>query len=426
MKYLLCFLLLLGTVLAEKKPNFIIIMADDLGYGDLGSYGNKEIKTPHLDRLAKEGMRFTDFHSNGAVCSPTRAALLTGLYQHRTGISGVVTAKSHRHIGLSPKEKTFAEYFKELGYSTGIFGKWHVGYETKFNPVEQGFDEYIGFISGNIDFYSHIDQEGYEDWWNGKTQFKEEGYVTDLISKHSINFIKKHQDKPFLLYIPHEAPHYPIQGRNSKAERVAGKKAKKPHGKEKDKKKVYKEMIEILDQSIGDLLATLTELKLEQNTFIIFLSDNGATKYGSNSPLKGAKASVYEGGHRIPAIAYQPSLIQAGQVNDSQVMTMDILPTLLDLAGAQVPEKIDGVSFKSTLLKGETAVQRELFWEHKGHLAMRSKNWKLVMTAPKMKAELYDLSSDIGETTNLASQHPELVKELSDKVKNWLQEVTPK
>ena len=178
----------------NNSPNIIIIMADDLGYGDLSIYGNKKIQTPNIDMLGNDGLLFTDFHSNGTVCSPTRAALLTGKYQQRVGVKGVITAKNHRHVGLSLKEKTFAEIAKQVGYQTAIFGKWHLGYEPKFNPTQQGFDEYIGFVSGNVDYHSHIDQEGYEDWWFGSELKKEQGYSTDLINEHAVDFIKRNKD----------------------------------------------------------------------------------------------------------------------------------------------------------------------------------------------------------------------------------------
>ena len=217
MKYIIFFFVLFFfSCSSNDKPNIILIVADDLGYGDLSIFGNKYISTPNIDKLGKEGIIFTDFHSNGSVCSPTRAALLTGKYQQRVGVSGVITAKNHRDKGLSTNEITFANIANEAGYKTGIFGKWHLGYDSKFNPVYQGFDEFVGFVSGNIDYHSHIDQEGYTDWWFDNRLNEEVGYSTDLITKHSVDFIKKNKDENFLLYIAHESPHYPFQGRNSK------------------------------------------------------------------------------------------------------------------------------------------------------------------------------------------------------------------
>ena len=271
-----------------EKPNFIVIVADDLGYGDLGVYGNKNVNTPNIDRLAKEGILFTDFHSNGAVCSPTRAALLMGNYQQRSGVTGVITAKSHRDFGLSTEQKTFAEALKEAGYATGMFGKWHLGYQPEFNPVNQGFDEFIGFVSGNIDYHSHVDQEGHADWWFGQKLKKDKGYVTDLISQYSVDFVRRHQDKNFLLYIPHEAPHYPIQDRNSKPDRVPGERPAKSLVKGSEPThEVYANMIEIMDESIGDLVKTLKELELDKKTIILFLSDNGGANLARKLPLRG-------------------------------------------------------------------------------------------------------------------------------------------
>ncbi|MHC4518058.1 MAG: sulfatase-like hydrolase/transferase, partial [Planctomycetota bacterium] len=193
----------------DERPNIILIMADDLGYGDIGCYGGW-IQTPNIDALAKGGMRFTDYHSNGAVCSPTRAALLTGRYQQRCGIDAVVTAKGPaRETGMAQKEITFAEVLKQRGYVTGLFGKWHVGYRVQFNPTKQGFDEFIGYVSGNVDYHTHIDQANITDWWKGPKKAPEEGYVTDLVTKHAVDFLHRHKDEPFCLYLPHEAPHYP-------------------------------------------------------------------------------------------------------------------------------------------------------------------------------------------------------------------------
>jgi arylsulfatase A-like enzyme len=417
------------SAFAVEKPNVIIIMADDLGYGDLGCYGNTKVKTPNLDQMATEGIRFTDFHSNGPVCSPTRAALLTGKYQQRVDIAGVVTAKKHRHHGLKPAEKTFAETMKENGYTTGIFGKWHLGYDKKFNPIEQGFDEYIGFVSGNVDYHSHVDQEGYEDWWNGTTLQKEKGYTTDLITKHSVNFIKKHKDKPFVLYIPHEAPHYPIQGRESKPERTIGKKVKNPHGKAKNKVEVYREMIEVMDEGIGEIITTLKSLKLDKKTLVLFLSDNGGTiKYAcaENGGLRDGKGSVFEGGHRVPAIAWWPDTIKSSQTSSALLTTMDIYPTIVDLADGKSPQDLDGISFRNHLLTAEKVPSRDIFWEFKEKFAARSGSWKLVKETPDSKPLLFNLSNDLGEKKNLAPKHPELTSELTKKIEKWYEDVSKK
>ena len=406
----------------NNSPNIIIIMADDLGYGDLSIYGNKKIQTPNIDMLGNDGLLFTDFHSNGTVCSPTRAALLTGKYQQRVGVKGVITAKNHRHVGLSLKEKTFAEIAKQVGYQTAIFGKWHLGYEPKFNPTQQGFDEYIGFVSGNVDYHSHIDQEGYEDWWFGSELKKEQGYSTDLINEHAVDFIKRNKDQRFLLYIAHEAPHYPIQGRLSPPERGINRvngKGSNAFSSEKSKSIIYKEMIEVMDEGIGKVIETLSELNLDKKTIVFFFSDNGGTKLSNNGELRAGKGSVYEGGHRVSALVWAPKLIKAGRVSDQQIMTMDIFPTVANLIGAVPDQEIDGISFKNHLLNGEKIEDRSLFWEYNNNLAMRKGKWKIVIGRKNKIPELFNLEKDLGETLDIAEQNPRLVKEMMTELEAW-------
>tara|TARA_A100001015_G_scaffold75281_1_gene83513 strand:- start:908 stop:2221 length:1314 start_codon:yes stop_codon:yes gene_type:complete len=408
----------------QERPNIIIIMADDLGYGDLSIYGNKKIQTPSIDRLGNEGILMTDFHSNGSVCSPTRAALITGKYQQRVGISGVITAKSHRDKGLSLAEKTFAESAKKAGYKTGIFGKWHLGYDPKFNPIYQGFDEYIGFVSGNVDYHSHVDQEGFEDWWKGSELKIEEGYSTDLISKHAVDFIERNKDESFLLYIAHEAPHYPIQGRKSKATRKVGGDFS-PVNKGQNKAELYKEMIEVMDEGIGHVLQTLEKLELDKKTVVFFFSDNGGTKSGSNGSLKGFKGSVWEGGHRVAAMVWSPELIAAGQISNQTLMTMDVYPTIADLIGLEIPKGLDGISFKDHLLSGKKMTERLLFWEFNSSVAIRKNQLKLVINRKEKLPQLFNLEEDIGENNDLANEHPEMVEEMIKQIKIWQKEVAP-
>ncbi|TKG94104.1 sulfatase [Puteibacter caeruleilacunae] len=413
-----------GNAFAKKNnPNIVIIMADDLGYADLSCYGSKKINTPNIDRLAAEGVKFSDFHSNGAVCSPTRAALLTGKYQQRTGITGVVTAASHRDVGLDLAEVTFADMMKQAGYVTGMFGKWHVGYPEKYNPVYQGFDEYIGYVSGNVDYHAHIDQEGYEDWWKQNKLQKETGYSTDLISKHAVDFIKRHKDEPFLLYIPHESPHGPMQGRNTPAFREIGKKKVDVKRSREENLVILKEMIEVMDEGIGNVMRTLEDLNLDDNTLIFFCSDNGGAKYADNTPLRAGKGSAYEGGHRVAGIFKWKGKIKPS-TTDNTALTMDVLPTIADIIGVDAPKGIDGVSLKNLLFKGKDLNDRDLFWQMNNKMAMRSGNWKLVYYPNDKKAELYDLGSDIGEKNNLAEKQPQRTKEMTEKLQAWYKEVT--
>ena len=405
----------------NDKPNIILIVADDLGYGDLSIFGNKNILTPNIDKLGEEGVVYTDFHSNGSVCSPTRAALLTGKYQQRVGVSGVITAKNHRDKGLSTDEITFANIAKESGYKTGIFGKWHLGYDPKYNPINQGFDEFVGFVSGNVDYHSHIDQEGYKDWWFDNKLNEEVGYSTDLISKHSIDFIKKNKDENFLLYIAHESPHYPFQGRNSEKVREIGKDF--IWSLPKNKNEIYKEMIEVMDEGIGKVINLLYELNIYKKTIIFFFSDNGGTRNGNNGPFRGYKGSLYEGGHRVASMVWSPSIIKNGIQSDETFMTIDILPTISDFIGGNINHKIDGISMKKHMTFSEEINDRILFWEYNSNYAVRKNNWKLLKLNKNNKIELYDLSNDLQEKNNVSALHPELVKELINEIEKWKKDI---
>lgn len=408
---------------AAVKPNIIIILADDLGYADISCYGSERFHTPALDGMAKDGMRFTDFHSNGAVCSPTRAALLTGRYQQRSGVEGVVTAARHRHTGLGLKELTFAEVMKAAGYRTSMIGKWHIGYKPELNPVHQGFDEFVGYVSGNVDYQIHIDQTGAEDWWTRDKLAPEEGYSTDLITKHAVDFVKSNKDKPFLLYIAHESPHFPYQGRKTPPRYEPG--VGRDRNKDPYDIPVYKEMIEVMDEGIGKVRQAVIDAGIEKNTFIFFFSDNGPAGPGSAAPLRGRKGQVYEGGHRVPAIACWPGSIAAGTVSDVPGMGMDLFPTMAALGGAKIPEGhiLDGVSLAEYLKGGESPAARDLFWVHGKGKAMRRGEYKLV-TIEKSSPELYKLKKGVGEEENLAKKEPEKVKELHEALKAWYRNMT--
>jgi arylsulfatase A-like enzyme len=396
-------------------------MADDLGYGDVGCYGNTYIRTPNIDALAAGGMRLTDYHSNGAVCSPTRAALLTGRYQQRCGINGVVTAKKHRETGMPLSEITFAEVLKQKDYATGLFGKWHVGYPAEFNPIKQGFDEFVGFVSGNVDYQSHVDQEGYADWWNGEKLEDEDGYTTDLITKYGERFIEKHHAKPFCLYLAHEAPHYPYQGPGDGPERKVGD-AHAFKGRT-DKKAAYKEMIEAMDAGVGKIVEKVRQAGIEKNTLIFFCSDNGPAGPGSAGGLRGKKGTLWEGGHRVPAIAYWPGKIKAGSESDETIMGMDMLPTMAAMAGAEVPKQAeaDGIDVSSVMLNNAKLKPRTLFWQHKDQKAVRQGKWKLVVG--KNKAHLFDLASDLAEKNDLAKTEKAVTAKMVKLLDRWQTEV---
>ena len=419
---------------ARPRPNIVVIMADDLGYGDLSSYDGW-IETPALDAMASEGVRFTDFHSSGAVCSPTRAGLLTGRYQQRAGIPNVIYANPawNRHHGLQPRETTIAELLGAEGYATGIVGKWHLGYRVQTNPRRHGFDVFHGYVSGNVDYFSHVDGFGNHDWWDGESNREEPGYVTHLINDHAVAFMEEQAtaDRPFFLYVAHEAPHFPYQGPDDAGFRVVGERI--PETREPEQvRRAYREMVEEMDAGIGAILDTLRRLELAGRTFVFFLSDNGATAAGSNGPLRGFKTSLWEGGHRVPAIAWWPGVIGAAATTGAVMTSIDLAATVLDVADVLLPQDrpLDGVSLLPHLLGGAAPDDRPLFWAYQQarrpveQLAMRHGPWKLIVNGPDgPEVALYDLDEDPGETTNLAADEPERVAAMGDALDDWRFEV---
>jgi arylsulfatase A len=431
---------------ADDRPNLIVIMVDDMGYGDAACYGGTAYPTPNLDRLAREGMKFTDYHSSGPVCSPTRAGLLTGRYQQRAGVAGVIYApfKKNRHHGLQMKEITFAEVLRGVGYRTGMFGKWHLGYEEQYNPVHQGFEEYVGYVSGNVDFHRHIDGAGVFDWWHQNKKTRESGYTTHLITKHAVDFIKANREEPFCLYIAHEAPHDPYQGPNDPPVRNEGEtQLIYNHREPQHAARAYREMMIEMDKGVGEVLDMLEQLDLTKNTFVMFFSDNGATGPGSCAGLYGMKGTLWEGGHRVPSIARWPGRIKAGSETDQLAITIDVMPTLLDLAGVELPGKnrFDGMSLAPLLFGKAKPKPRQLFWQYGNARSMRDGDWKLVIDGGKPgkkdlpnidwnrpqdgreKLALFDLGKSPKETHNLADNYPRRVAAMKKALAAWESEV---
>lgn len=408
---------------SAKKPNIVLIMADDLGYGSLGCYGNMEVKTPNLDRLAAGGMRFTDFHSNGALCSPTRAALMTGRYQQRCvevpdeELSPVFREQRKANPvqrwawGISTNEVTLPALLRQAGYRTALIGKWHLGYDAKFHPMNYGFDEFRGFVGGNIDNHTHVAGYGTKelDWWNGRKIENEEGYSTDLLTKYATDFIARNKDTPFFLYLAHGAIHTPLQGRE--------------RSKKKSQVELYKEVIGVLDESVDAVMKELRDNHLETNTLVIFSSDNGPAAprdFAANANLRGKKDTLHEGGHRVPFIASWPGTIPSGATCDEMLITMDLLPTFANLAGARIPADriFDGMDVMPILKGGPSAVQRDLHWQSGDDWAARSGSWKL-MGAGNKPVSLVNLQKDISEAGNLLEREPARADELMKAHEQW-------
>ncbi len=412
---------------AASKPNFVIIVADDMGYGDSSAYDGW-IDTPNMERMAREGLKFTDFHSSGVVCSPTRAGLMTGRYQQRAGIPGVVNADpavSAHYLGLQTSEITFAELLRDTGYRTAIFGKWHVGYHKRYNPLHHGFERFRGFVSGNIDYISHYDRMGTYDWWEGLDHVQEDGYLTHLLNKHSLQFIHEHKDQPFCLYVPHGAVHTPIQAPDSAPGRGPDAGRRKDRSKpQRNQQDTVKLIMKALDDNIGAILDAVDRAGIAEKTLVLFFSDNGGARHMRNDPLRGGKGSVWEGGHRVPTIAWWPGRINPSTVSDDLCISLDVMPTLLDLAGVSVPKahKLDGISLAPLLLEGRSLGQRQLFWNG---AAMRDGPWKLITKAKGIAKgpALFNLADDIGEQKDLADQHPDRVERMLAAIEAWKRDV---
>jgi arylsulfatase A-like enzyme len=424
-----------------KKPNFIVIYCDDLGYGDLGCYGSDTVATPHLDRLAAGGIRFTNWYSNSPVCSPSRASLLTGRYPARTGIEGILGGKRGTS-GLPGDEMTIAKALKGAGYSTAMFGKWHLGTASDNTPNAHGFDEFFGFLAGCVDYYSHIFYWGMEKgvnpvhdlWHNDKEVWSDGSYLTELLTSKTIEYIEQQHDEPFFLYLSYNAPHYPMHAPEMYMKRFEHL----PWDRQ-----VMAAMIAAVDDGVGSIVDALKRQGLDDNTLIFFSSDNGPSSEtrnwldgtedyyygGSKGVFRGYKSSLFDGGIREPAILYGPSIVQRSEVAaDHPYMMADIFPTFLALAGAELPEGqiIDGRDLSGMLHGQESGPSRLLFWEYKGQLAVRDGKWKLVLNgridnarAVEDTVHLSDLSQDRGERTNLAEQYPDITSRLTDEVVEW-------
>ncbi len=438
------------TLTESEKPNIIFILADDLGYGDLGGYFGGEAHTPHINQLAREGMLFTDFHSNGPMCSPTRAALMTGRYPHRLGIEEALpTDWSDEGIGSeeNKQEKTIAQYLSEVGYDTGIYGKWHLGKAPSANPALHGFNEFRGLTCGSGDYFSKMDRNGYRDWWHNDQLDFQEGYATHVITDNATQFIETHKKEPFFLYVAYSAIHFPWQTAEDGDKEVVregedytsiqpGPQSKLGPYQPDQVPDVVVNMVEELDQGVGQIMHTIKNAGLSKNTFVFFTSDNGGylqyagetwPEVGSNGPLRGQKTDLYEGGHRVPAIAWWPGKIPALSVTDETAMTFDLLPTALDLLDIPMPAKegpntLDGMSILPVLNRAESLDERTLFWGMDQDRAVRHQDWKLVIVEGKAP-ELYNLKVDIGEHNDLSREFPELVDKLGNRLLNWEKEV---
>jgi len=397
--------------------------------------------------LAKEGMSFLDFPSPGTVCSPTRAGLMTGRYQQRAGIEAVIhPVPSHpeNNKGLQESEITFPEIFQKAGYKTGMVGKWHLGYaieHPKYHPTNHGFDKFYGFVSGNVDYISHWGDHLDHDWFHGRKEVKEEGYTTHLINKYALQFIEENRTSPFFLYIAHEAPHSPIQGPGDPIVRGPNRGERNTEfPQSKSIEEAYQYMMNIMDDGVKQIHDKIIELDLDKNTMIVFLSDNGPSpKTRTENPnLRGHKGQVFEGGHRVPAIFWNPGKIKANTKSSTLSISLDIMPTVLSAAGLKTPasQALDGVDLSPIIFQTGTIPQRPLYWFSLGNHgtrneAMRDGDWKLIVDHPGAKkgsfenesVSLYNLKTDLGEQKNIIKNQPEIANKMLNQLKAFYKEL---
>lgn len=411
----------------DNLTNIIIIFADDLGYGDMSCYGNPTLRTPNLDRMAAEGAKFTQFYVASPVCTPSRAALLTGCYPKRVGLHEHVLFPYSRK-GINPDELTIAEMLKEKGYTTACIGKWHLGHQEKFLPLQHGFDHYFGLPFSN-------DMSKKEQAKRGNDKYKyelpvirgndtieldpDQSLLTKRLTEDALRFIRENKDNPFFLYFPHPMPHIPIYA-------SADFKGKSPRG-------LYGDTVEEIDWSVGEILKVLREYKIDTQTLVIFTSDNGPwlpfkTHGGSAGPLRGGKGTTFEGGMREPCILWWPGHIPPGTICTEITSTMDILPTIAHIVGYDLPEglKIDGEDIHDLLENPELKKfdNREFYYySQMGEIeAIRQGPWKLFKKGEII--ELYNIEEDISEKYDLASEYPDLVKKLIDELKKFDEDLT--
>lgn len=427
---------------SKHRPNIVLIMADDLGYGDVGCYGCKDIHTPAVDSLAEEGVRFTAFYSNAPECTPTRTALLTGRYQQRVGglecalgignvgrYDDAIRLRQTHDLGLPAEETSIARMLKDAGYATAISGKWHLGYDPKFFPSRHGFDSWFGPVGGATDYFHHIEYTGQLALYEDDKPVQREGYLTDLITDEAVSFIRGSRSKPFFLYVAYTAPHTPYQGPSDKKPESVSQ-----ENYNKGSRETFAAMVERMDQGIDRIMKTLDDSGLTDNTLVIFMSDNGANRTGNNSPFSGFKGNLFDGGIRVPCIAKWPGMLARGAVSDQSCMTMDFSRSIVRAAGTKPPagRAFDGIDILQVVEKNESIQKRTLFWRARRgqwtRKAVRDGSLKYIRLqhGDDVKEYLFDLERDPAEKNNLFKEQPDNVQRLKILLRNWEQEVKPK
>ena len=422
----------------RTKPNIVFLLVDDMGYGDIASYGAPDVRTPNLDRLAKEGVRFTQFYANGAECSPTRTSIFTGRYPQRVGgmecaigtgnvgrYDDAIRLAAQHDLGLPAEKAVLAQPLKNQGYATGLFGKWHLGYETKFLPSRFGFDESFYFLGGNVDYFTHQELSPLPVLYKGNTPLERPGYMTHLLTEDATAFIEKHKDGPFFLYVPFSTPHFPFQAPGD-AEKVFTAENWMAGSRE-----TYVAMLEDMDTQVGRILKSLHDAGVDKNTLLVFASDHGAMEPGRNEPFRGKKGGLFEGGIRTVCMARWPGHLPAGTVSSQVTLTMDLTASFLRVAGAGDGRPLDGIDILQHIEAGKPDIPRSIGWRarrgDRTWWAYRDGDMKYVRKLEGGVDEewAFDLATDPGEKFSLIGKRGDVVNKLKAKLSAWEAEVRP-
>jgi arylsulfatase A-like enzyme len=413
-----------------RRPSFLFILADDLGYADLGCYGGRPAASgapfascsPSLDRLAREGLRFTQGYANSSVCSPTRFALMTGRWQHRLrgGADEPIrsSTRGDATLGLPPAHPTLPSLLRDAGYATALVGKWHLGYPPHFGPLRSGYQEFFGSLSGGMDYFTHRDTSGRHDLYDGETEAHRTGYLTDLISDRAVDFIARKGAAPFLLSVHYNAPHWPWLTREDEAE---SRRIEKLYHFDGGSVATYLTMIRQMDEGIGRILKALTKARADRDTLVVFTSDNGGERFSDTWPLVGKKMDLLEGGIRVPYIVRWPAKVRPGRVTAQPAITMDWVATFLEAAGvAPHPDyPLDGVSLLPVLRNPAKTFARELYWKmlYRHQQALRAGDWKYLSV--EGDEFLFNLAADPRERANLARRDPKRLAAMRGRYRAW-------
>jgi arylsulfatase A-like enzyme len=410
------------------QPNFVFILADDLGSADLGCYGGRLNCSPVLDRMAAQGLRFTQGYANSSVCSPTRFALITGRWQHRLrgGADEPISSRSRGSatLGLPPGHPTLPSLLAAAGYATALVGKWHLGWPPHFGPLKSGYQEFFGAMSGGLDYFTHRDSSGAHDLWDGERECERAGYLTDLITERAVDYVRRKRDQPFLLSLHYTAPHWPWETREDEAE---ARRIEKIFHTDGGSVQTYATMVRQMDEGIGRVLEAIRATGADENTLVVFTSDNGGERFSDTWPLLGKKMDLLEGGIRVPYIVRWPARVKPGGSTAQLAITMDWMPTFLAAAGAGADPRypLDGMDLLPILSDPATTVERELFWRMKfrDQKAMRSGDWKYLSI--EGYEYLFNLSQDERERANVAKRQPQKLLELKKKYLAWEASLPP-